>query len=120
MPLATAAAAISSEVLTADIMIGTTVDSSLLDREMFCSFAAARICPNSSLIAGIYRSVVEIAVIKPCGRCKARMAATIFCMEAFRTSKIPAKNARHHTQCVVDQHGENHVDKVGAQREEIF
>ena len=90
MPLATAAEAISSEVLTADIMIGTTVDSSLSDRGMFCSFAAARICPNSSLIAGKYRSVVEIAVIKLCDRCKARMAATIFCMEAFRTRKIPA------------------------------
>lgn len=91
MPLTTAAAAISSEVVTADIMIGTSVDSSISDRGMFCSFAAARICPNSSLIAGKYRSVVEMAVIKPCGRCKARMAATIFCMEAFRTSKIPAK-----------------------------
>lgn len=91
MPLTTAAAAISSEVLTADIMIGTTVDSSLSDRGIFCSFAAARTCPNSSRIAGKYRSVVEMAVINPCGRCKARIAAIIFCMEALRTSRIPAR-----------------------------
>lgn len=91
MPLTTAAAAISSEVLTADIIIGTIVDSNLSDRGMFCSFAAALICPNSSLTAGKYRSVVEIAVIKPYGRCKARITAIIFCIEAFRTSRIPAK-----------------------------
>ena len=65
IPLATAAAAISSDVFTADIINGTTVHSSRSAAGMFCSYMAERICKNSSRIAGKYRKVVDMAMINP-------------------------------------------------------
>ena len=61
------------------------------DAIMVAANGPAFICTNSSFKAGKYRSVVDIAMINPCGRCSVYMAAIIFCMDDVRSSNKPAK-----------------------------
>ena len=72
IPLVTAAADSSSDVSVAETMRGITVHSSRANPRIFRSFMASRMYPNSSRIAGKYRSVTETATMSFWGICSCR------------------------------------------------